>query len=133
MESNLLTPVFPSDPARPSFSQGMILRGSGMFVSSGHAGVDDNGKLVVSSLEDQVVAVFEGIGRTLIAAGLGFEHVARVTYYITDLEPRIMETVRKVRNRYLRADAPPASVLIGISALPDPGARIEVEVVAVVP
>lgn len=104
-----------------------------MFVSSGHVGVNEKGKMVVSSFEDQVVAAFESVGRTLSAGGLGFEHVARVTYYITDLEATLIDTVRKVRSRYLSADSPPASVLIGISALPDPGARIEVEVIAVVP
>ncbi|MER8792409.1 RidA family protein [Mesorhizobium sp. M0983] len=132
MENSLLVPVNPSEAA-PSFSQGMILKGSGVFVSSGHVGTDEKGKMVVSSFEDQVVAVFESIGRTLSAGGLGFEHVARVKYYITDFEPMLMDIVRKVRSRYLRAEIPPASVLIGISALPDPGARIEVEVIAVVP
>ncbi|MER8824143.1 RidA family protein [Mesorhizobium sp. M0991] len=132
MENSSLVPVNPSE-AVPSLSQGIILKGSGVFVSSGHVGADEKGNIVVSSFEDQLMAVFESIDRTLRAGGLGFEHVARVTYYITDLEPSLMDIIRKVRRRYLRAEIPPASVLIGISALPDPGARIEVEVIAVVP
>ncbi|MDE3761435.1 RidA family protein [Sinorhizobium meliloti] len=127
-----LTPVNTS-AGKLSFSQGMILKGGGTFVSSGHVGLDEKGELVTSSLEDQVVAVFESLRRTLNAAGLGFEHVARISYYVTDLDAEIMQIIRKVRCAYLSTDHPPASTAIGISVLPDAGARVEVEVVAVVP
>jgi len=80
-----------------------------------------------------VIALFEGLGRTLKAAGLGFEHVARVTAYVTDFQPELIDTIRKVRSRYLNQKAPPASVMVGTSALYDPRLRVEAEVIAVIP
>ena len=112
---------------------GILDKGSGIFVSSGHVGADENGEIVTSSLEDQIVALFEGLGRMLKAAGLGFEHVARTTYYVTNHEPALVETLRKVRSRYLNQETPPASVLVGITALYDPRIRVEAEVIAVTP
>ena len=129
----MLEPVNPPNAGWPGVSQGMMVKGSGFFVSSGHVGVDKKGEVVVSSLEDQVIALFEGLGRTLEAAGLGFEHVARVTAYVTDFQPELIDTIRKVRSRYLNQKAPPASVMVGTSALYDPRLRVEAEVIAVVP
>jgi 2-iminobutanoate/2-iminopropanoate deaminase len=129
----LLTPINPPNAAWPSVSQGMILRGSGTFVSTGHVGVDERGNVIDTSFEDQVVALFESLGRTLKAADLGFEHVARMTTYVTDFETETVDTIRRVRGRYFNADAPPASVMVGIAALYDPRLRVEAEIIAVVP
>lgn len=107
--------------------------GSGVFVSSGHVGVDEKGDLVTSSLEDEVIAVFESLRRTLNAAGLGFQHVARVSYYIANLDAEVMDVIRRVRASYLSAETPPASTAVGITRLPDSDARVEVEVIAVIP
>ncbi|MER8950140.1 Rid family hydrolase [Mesorhizobium sp. M0809] len=90
-------------------------------------GINDEGNLTHASFEDEVVAVFENVARTLKAAGLGFEHVARITYYLVDLKPAGLDAVRTVRSRCLNAETP---VLVGISALRIRAARIEIEVVA---
>jgi 2-iminobutanoate/2-iminopropanoate deaminase len=129
----MITPVNPAGAPWPGVSQGVIMRGTGVFVSTGHVGVDASGEIVVSSFEDQVVALYENLDRTLKAAGLAFEHVARITTYVTDYEPALVDTIRKVRSRYLDAERPPASVLVGVAALYDPRVRVEAEVVAVVP
>ncbi|MGE0211299.1 MAG: RidA family protein [Parvibaculaceae bacterium] len=129
----LLTPINPPSAAWPGVSQGMILKGNGIFVSTGHVGVDEQGNVIDASLEDQVVALFESLGRTLKAASLGFEHVARMTTYVTDFESETVDTIRRVRSRYFNADAPPASVMIGVAALYDPRLRVEAEIIAVVP
>lgn len=129
----MLVPVNPPNAPPSSISQGVILQGKGIFVSSGHVPVDESGELVTGNFEAQVTAVFEAIGRTLRAAGLGFDSVARLVTYVTDYEPAMVDTIRKVRSRYISKEKPPASVLVAAAALYDPRIRIEVEVIAVVP
>jgi enamine deaminase RidA (YjgF/YER057c/UK114 family) len=129
----VLKAVNPPGAGWPGVSTGILGKGSSIFVSSGHVGTDKSGGIVTSSLESQLIALFEGLGRTLAAAGLGFEHIARVTYYVTDYEPALLETLRMVRSRYLNQETPPASVLVGVAALYDPRLRVEAEVIAVVP
>jgi 2-iminobutanoate/2-iminopropanoate deaminase len=129
----MLVPVNPPHTNWPGISQGVILQGRGIFVSSGHVALDEHGGIIEGDFESQVIAVFEGIGRTLKAAGLGFDSVARLVTYVTDYEPSMVDTIRRVRSRYLSQERPPASVLVAAAALYDPRLRIEVEVIAVVP
>ena len=129
----MLQAVNPPGAAWPGVSTGIIAEGSRIFLSSGHVGVDELGEIVTTGLEDQIVALFEGLKRTLKAAGLDFEHVARTTYYVTQYEPELLDILRKVRSKYLNQSTPPASVLVGVSALYDPRLRIEAEVTAVFP
>lgn len=129
----MLVPVNPPDEQWPGISKGVILQGKGIFLSSGHVALDETGEPLEGNFEAQVTAVFESIGRTLKAAGLGFDSVARLVTYVTDYEPSMVETIRTVRRRYLSRDCPPASVLVAAAALYDPRLRIEVEVTAVVP
>ncbi len=129
----MLVTVNPPNSAWPGVSQGVVLQGKGVFLTSGHVPLAENGELVTGDFEPQVVAVYEGIGRTLQAAGLTFEHVARIVTYVTNYEPSMIDTIRKVRSRYLSKDHPPASVLVAAAALYDPRIRIEAEVIAVVP
>lgn len=127
-----LKPINPLGASWPGVSQAMAIQGRGMLVSSGHVGVDANGEIVDSSFEDQCVALFESLKRTLEAAGLSFYNVARMTTYVTDYEPSLVDTIRKVRSRYFNMEAPPASVLVGVQALYDPRLRMESEVIAVI-
>ncbi|MER9819863.1 RidA family protein [Mesorhizobium sp. M0129] len=129
---NILVPVRLSHTPVRSMSQGMLLKGSGVYVTSGILGLDGAGNLVNESFEAEVEALFEELGRTLAAAGLGYEHIARITYFIVGLEPSLVDTLRNVRTRYLNGDAPPASTLVGVAALHG-RPRIEVEVIAAVP
>jgi len=131
-EPHMLTPVNLPDAAWPGVSQGMIINGRGMFVSTGHVGTDESGEIVTESLEAQVVAMFESLKRTLAAAGLGFGHVARMTTYVADLNPDTIGTVRPVRARYLNQACPPASIMVA-AGLYDPRVKVEAEVIAVVP
>ena len=133
MPAPAITPFNPPNSAWPGVSQGTILKGSGIFLLTGHVGIDAAGEPVTSSLEDQIVALFENLKQTLAAAGLGFEHVGRLTAFVTDNDPSMIGTVRRVRARYLNQDAPPASVLVQVAGLYDPRLKIEIEAIGVVP
>ena len=86
----------------------------------------------VVEVEDQVVALFENLKRTLAEAGLGFAHVARMTSYIKSYDPEFMATFRAVRLRYFNADCPPASVMVQ-AGLYDDRLLVESEVIAIAP
>lgn len=101
-----------------------------LFVS-GCVPVDGDGKLVGG---DDVVAqarqVFANIGAVLAAAGARFEDVAKVTVYLTDVDDR--PAINPVRQEAFGA-ARPASTLVEVSRLAVPGARVEVDAIAVFP
>jgi 2-iminobutanoate/2-iminopropanoate deaminase len=65
----------------------------------------------------------------LAAAGSTFADVAKVTVYLTDIDDR--PKITPVREEFF-GDARPASTLVEVSRLAVPGAKIEIEAVAVV-
>jgi reactive intermediate/imine deaminase len=101
-----------------------------LFVS-GVVPVDGAGRLVGG---DDVVAqarqVFSNLGAVLAAGGSTFADVVKVTVFLTDVDDRARINV--VRHEAF-GEARPASTLVEIAALAIPGARIEVDAVAVVP
>lgn len=128
----MLTVVNPPEAKWPGLSQGMVLKGNGIFVSGGHCGLDASGEPVTTSLEDQIVAMFEGLKRTLAEAGLSFQHVARTTCFVKEFRPELLATIKEVRARYYNGDCPPASVMVQ-AGLYDERLYAEIEVIAVVP
>jgi reactive intermediate/imine deaminase len=101
-----------------------------LFVS-GVVPVDGAGRLVGA---DDVVAqarqVFSNLGAVLAAGGATFADVVKVTVFLTDVDDRARINV--VRQEAF-GEARPASTLVEIAGLAIPGARIEVDAVAVVP
>ena len=66
----------------------------------------------------------------LAAAGCTFADVVKVTVFLTDVDDRPL--INPVRQEVF-GDTRPASTLVEVSALVIPGAKIEVECVAVMP
>jgi 2-iminobutanoate/2-iminopropanoate deaminase len=106
-----------------------VRAGELLFVS-GCVPVDGEGRLVPGDVVAQARQVFENIRRVLDAAGAGFDDVVKVTVFLTDVDDRA--AVNSVRQEVF-GDARPASTLVEVSALAIPGARIEVEAIALVP
>ena len=101
-----------------------------MFVS-GIVPVDADRRLVGGDdVVAQARAVFANMRDVLAAAGCTFADVVKVTVYLTDIEDR--PRVNPVREEVFGSTRP-ASTLVEISALVIPGARIEVDAVALVP
>jgi 2-iminobutanoate/2-iminopropanoate deaminase len=78
----------------------------------------------------QTRQVFANVGAVLEAAGAGFGDVVKVTVFLTDVDDR--RAVNTVREEVFGGTRP-ASTLVEVSRLAVPGARIEVEAVAVIP
>ena len=107
------------------------VRGGGFLYVSGIVPVDGDGRLVG---DDDVVGqtrqVFENMRAILEAGGCGFEDVVKVTVFLTDVDDRPL--INPVRQEVF-GDTRPASTLVEVSARVIPGARVEIECVALVP
>jgi 2-iminobutanoate/2-iminopropanoate deaminase len=106
------------------------VRGGDLLFVSGCVPVNEAGELVGG---DDVVAqarkTFENVGRVLAAAGAGPQDVVKVTVYLTHVDDR--SKINPVRQEFF-GETRPASTLVEVAGLAIPGARIEVEAVAVV-
>ena len=127
-----LVAVNPTGASWPGVSMAVLDAERGILVSTGHVGTGADGEPVTSSVEAQVVALFENLKQTLGCAGLGFEHVARMTSYIKSYDPEFMAAFRAVRLRYFDPARPPASVMVQ-AGLYDDRLWVEAEVIAVAP
>ena len=104
------------------------VRAGDLLFLSGCVPVDGAGKLVAGDVVAQTRQVFANLGAVLAAAGAGFGDIVKVTVFLTDVDDR--EAVNTVRTEVF-GDSRPASTLVEVSRLAIPGARIEVEAVAV--
>jgi reactive intermediate/imine deaminase len=107
-----------------------VRAGELVFVS-GIVAVDGEGRLVGG---DDVVAqarqVFANMRAVLAAAGCGFEDVVKVTIFLTDVDDR--PAINPVRQEVFGSTRP-ASTLVEVPRLAVPGAKVEIEAVALVP
>ena len=104
------------------------VRAGDLLFVSGFVPVDGEGRLVGG---DDVVAqarqVFANLAAVLAAAGATFADVVKVTVYLTDIEDRAR--INPVRQEIF-GDTRPASTLVEVSALAAPGAKVEIDAVA---
>jgi 2-iminobutanoate/2-iminopropanoate deaminase len=111
------------------YTDAVRVEGPLLFVS-GVVPVDGDGRLVGG---DDVVAqaeqVFANMREVLAAAGATFADVVKVTLFLTEVDDR--PRINGVRERVFGATRP-ASTLVEVARLAVPGAKIEVEAVAVV-
>jgi enamine deaminase RidA (YjgF/YER057c/UK114 family) len=99
---------------------------------AGQTGVDAGGK-PAQDFRAQATQVFENIKTALNSVGGDFEHVVKITTYLTDIEQNA-DAYREVRASFFANKATlPASTLLQITRLANPSYLIEVEAMAVLP
>jgi 2-iminobutanoate/2-iminopropanoate deaminase len=102
-----------------------------MLFVSGVVPVDEQGQLVGGDdIVLQARAVFRNLGAVLAAGGATFADIVKVSVFLTDVDDRPL--INPVRQEAFGA-ARPASTLVEVRRLAVPGAKIEVEAVAVLP
>lgn len=115
------------DPFEPfNISQGF--RAGNLIFLSGHAALDEAGQLVgVGDFDAQAEATFEGLRRTLAAAGSSLDRVIKVTIYMTDMShfPKIVD----LRARWFTKPYP-ADTIVEVKSLALPELMIEIEAIA---
>jgi 2-iminobutanoate/2-iminopropanoate deaminase len=117
--------------AEPISHYAHAVRAGELLFVSGCVPVDADGRLVGG---DDVVAqarqTLENVGAVLAAGGATPADVAKVTVFLTDIGDRA--AINPPRQEFF-GDARPASTLVEVSRLAIPGAKIEIEAVAVLP
>ena len=107
------------------------VRAGELLFLSGFVPVDGDGELVGGDdVVAQVRQVFANLRAGLEAAGASFADVVKVTTFLTDIDDRAR--INPVRQEFF-GEARPASTLVEVSALVTPGAKVEIDAVAVLP
>ena len=119
-------------PVPRGFSNGMAGRGD-LVMIGGQIGWNDKG-ILADGFVAQTAQALRNIVSVLAEAGGGPEHIARLTWYVVDMDEYLKSlselgrTYRKVMGRHY-----PAMALVQVVRLVEAGARVEIEATAIVP
>jgi len=122
----------PGWPAPRGYSNGVVGRGRTVLVG-GQIGWDEAGRFAEGFVAQAELAL-RNILAVLAEAGGGPEHVGRLTWYVVDMEeyraclPGLGLAYRAVMGRNF-----PAMALVGVTALAEREARLEIEATALIP
>jgi len=125
----------PPEWARPrGFSNGIVVHGGKTVYIAGQVGWLGDGRFAVNTFAGQFRQALENIIAVLAEAGGRPEHLVRMTWYVLDRE-EYLGALKEVGAawRELIGKHFPAMTVVGVSALIEPGARLEIEATAVVP
>jgi enamine deaminase RidA (YjgF/YER057c/UK114 family) len=131
MERRFIQPDGLTKPA--TYTHVVIVRGGQTVFISGQVAANAKGEVVAKGdLRAQTLQVMENLKTALAAAGATFDDVVKSNTYVVNLKPEDLTVVREVRGKYFSSANPPASTLVGVTALANPDYLIEVEAVALV-
>jgi reactive intermediate/imine deaminase len=98
---------------------------------SGQVPLDTDGELVgAGDFAQQARQVFVNLNAALEAAGVGWDDVVKLNFFVTDLSE--IAALREIRDEYVNTEQPPASTLVQVAALFRPDVMFEADAVAVV-
>ena len=128
--------VNPEAVAKPvNYSHVVLATGSRIVSIAGQVGQDKDGNLVgEGDLAAQTDQTMKNLEACLASVGATFADLIKMTTFVVGYQAaRDRPVLIAVRNKYLPADNPPASTLVGVQALGSPGIIVEIEVMAVLP
>ena len=108
---------------------GVAIVNNGLMLLSGHVPITADGR-VEPTLEQQLEQAFQNLDATLRHAGSTPDNIARMTIYVRGYQPEQLDTIRRIRDRWLKGHTP-ASALIGVEALFHPDVLVEIDAIAV--
>ena len=115
------------------FSQVVVAAGKRTIYTAGQVSIDERGNLVgADDLAAQTEQVMRNVGLALAAAGAIFADVVKITTYVVNYKPEHRAIIGRARMPFFAKRPPPASTLVGVSALALPEWLVEIEAVAVV-
>jgi len=115
------------------YSNGVSAEGRLIFVA-GQVGWDEEERFVSETFAGQAEQALRNIVAILAEDGAGPQHIVRMTWFVTDTaeylasQAAVGEAYRRVIGKHF-----PAMSVIGIKALYEAGAKLEIEATAVVP
>ena len=111
------------------FSHAVKAEGKQFLFISGLTARDINGSIVgKGDMEAQTRQILENMKIILEDAGASFDHIVKVTVYVTDLKD--FKEIHNVRAQYFKEDLP-ASTLVQVSRLVNEDCMIEIDAIAV--
>jgi enamine deaminase RidA (YjgF/YER057c/UK114 family) len=108
-----------------------VNRGTIVYLA-GQVASDASGKLVgEGNFEAQAEQVFRNLRIAVEAAGGTMADIVKLNIYlVAEVDQAEVPKLRAIRNRYVNTEKPPASTLVVVSRLAQPGWLIEIEAVA---
>ncbi|MGY4155474.1 enamine deaminase RidA (YjgF/YER057c/UK114 family) [Bradyrhizobium sp. USDA 4461] len=127
-------PLAPGLLRNAAFSQVVVASGKRTVYTAGQVSIDETGALIGrGDLTAQATRAMTNVGRALAAAGAQYKHVVKTVTYVVDYRPEhriIIDIARKPF--FANLTHPPASTLVGVTALAMPGWLVEIEAIAVI-
>jgi len=109
------------------------VRAGDLVFVAGTVAVDEAGRAFApGDAGAQAARCIEIIAAALEEAGSDLSHVVRTRVYVTDMSPQTQAAVGAAHLAAFR-DFPPASAMIGVSALAGPDFLVEIEADAIIP
>jgi enamine deaminase RidA (YjgF/YER057c/UK114 family) len=123
----------PGWPRPKGYSNGVAARGR-LVVTAGVIGWTAEERFEADDLPGQLRQVLVNTLAILAEDGAGPEHIVRMTWYVTDIAA-YRESLRDIGAAYREVIGRhyPAMAVVGVSALVEPRALVEIETIAVVP
>ena len=117
----------------PAYSHVVRASGARTIYLAGQVATDEEGRLVgEGDLAAQTTQVMHNIGLALKSAGATYADIVKITTFVVGYRPELRPVIGKARSAFFEGIEPPASTLVGVSALAAPEWLIEIEAVAVV-
>src|SRR5690606_14643894 len=129
MTPTLINPAGLHDPVGYGYSH-LAAAGKDLVFVAGQYASGPDGTVPTPDFTEQVELAFRNLGTALAAAGLGYEHVARLGTYIVDHDEAKLGALLGVIRR-IWGERPPAQTLLGVARLALPDMLVEVDAVAV--
>jgi len=100
-----------------------------IYVSGVQAPKDDNHRVITDDIEEQATLVFEDISKILARADATLDDVVKAVIYITDMDD--FDKISAIRGEAFK-NSKPVSTLVQVNRMTRDGAKIEIEVTAIV-
>lgn len=126
--------IEPDGWKRPrGYSNGIAAEGEMIFVA-GQIGWNEREEIVSADFAEQAAQALRNVVAVLHAGNAKPEHIVRMTWYVTD-KREYAAAAKRIGEAYktIIGDRYPAMTLVQVADLLEDGAKVEIEVTAVLP
>jgi len=114
----------------PAYSHVVTASGARTIYISGQVSVDEEGRIVgEGDLAAQTTQVMQNLGLALKAADATYANIVKITTFVVNYKPELRPVIGKARSVFFEGMEPPASTLVGVTALAAPEWLIEIEAI----
>jgi 2-iminobutanoate/2-iminopropanoate deaminase len=100
-----------------------------IYVSGQQVDKNENNEAITDDIKEQTELVFQAIEKTLKSANASMKDVVKAQIFLTDIND--FAKVSPVRDKWF-AESKPVSTLLEVNAMTRKGAKIEIEVTAII-